>query len=126
MGDESDSILNSQSPSIHKSRLDWNVISPKKLFSPEKPFKQLSVLQEECSKNGPDIDIEDTEDVLPEPETSELTNELTDEEEEVEMPATEIRMSFSPSKLSKMAEYVNQQNEHKKQSGTFELKQIEM
>ena len=100
-------------------------MSPKKLFSPVKESKQLSILPEECIKTEPSIEVEDTEEVKPEPETSELTNELTEEEEDM-VPATEIRMSFSPSKLTKMAEYVNKQNEHKKQSSTFEMKQMEM
>ena len=51
-------------------------------------------------------------------DTSELTNEITDEEEDVGEEkmtlATEIKMCFSPSKLTKMAKYVNETNEHKK------------
>ena len=130
-----DSILDSCSPSIHKDRFDWNVISPKKLFSPEKAEKQLSVLKEhpgeDIIKTEPEIEIDDAEeDVFEEaeeekvepvdPETSELTNELTtsDENEEM-MPATEIKMSFSPTKLN---ECFVQQAE-KKQSGAFEQKQ---
>jgi len=132
VGAESDSILNSCSPAVVKARLDWNIMSPKKLFSPDKPSKQLSICQEESSRAGPEIAVEDSEIIQPqrimpthsverqaeEPDTSELTNEISDEEEvgEEEMPVamSEIKMHFSPSKLTKMAEYVNETNEHKK------------
>ena len=133
VGAESESILNSCSPAVVRPRLDWNVMSPKKLFSPDKPSKQLSICQEESLRAGPEIAVDDSEDtellqpqqIMPsesakrqaEPDTSELTNEITDEEEvgEEEMKlATEIKMSFSPTKLMKMAKYVNETNEHKK------------
>ena len=60
---------------------------------------------------------------LVEQETSELTNELTTTEENEDlMPATEIKMSFSPTKLN---ECFVQQTE-KRQSGAFEQKQQEI
>ena len=93
---------------------------------------QLSVLREHSAehiitKTEPEVEIEDAEESkveLPEPETSELTNELTTEENENEdlVPAVEIKMSFSPTKLN---ECFVQQND-KKQSGAFELKQQEI
>ena len=111
VGAESDSILNSCSPAVVRTRLDWNVMSPKKLFSPDKPSKQLSICQEESLRAGPEIAVDDAEDteflqpqrIMPsesverqaEPDTSELTNEITDEDEvgEEEMTvATEIKM----------------------------------
>ena len=60
-------------------------------------------------KTEPEIEIEDAEildDSRAEPETSELTNELTeDDSEQIEqignlVPATEIKLSFSPGKLN--------------------------
>lgn len=68
--------------------MDWNVISPKKLFSPEKGGRQqLSVLREHSAehiiiKTEPEVEVEDAEESKVEPETSELTNELTTEENE--------------------------------------------
>ena len=57
-------------------------------------------------------------------ETSELTNELTESDEEPEnlVPATEIKLSFSPTKLT---ECFVKTSDEKKQSNAFEQKQRE-
>ena len=104
-------------------------MSPQRLFSPEKIDKQLSVLKEqteECIKTEPEIEIVDTEEHA-EPETSELTNELTEEEVQDLLPATEIKLSFSPKKLQEcFTQQVNErQAERQTNIQTFEERQRE-
>ena len=83
----------------------WLSRSLRKLFSPEKARKQLETLREQAEAEQrqaePSIQIDDAEQSPEkvETESSYLTNELSLQEEEL-VPATEIRMDFSPTKLT--------------------------